>query len=73
YRARSGGLLAFAAALVALSSSVGQNRVPEVPPAVAGRVLGKAVEPHRDGRHYTRDISNVGPKTKLLVGKPVLE
>jgi len=49
------------------------GRVPEVPPAVAGRVLGKAVEPHRDGRHYTRDISNVGPKTKLLVGKPVLE
>ncbi len=49
------------------------GRVPEVPPAVAGRVLGKAVELHKDGRHYTRDITNVGPKTKLLVGRPVLE
>ena len=49
------------------------GRVPEVPPAVAERVLGKAVEPHKDGRHYTREITNVGPKTKLLVGKPVLE
>jgi hypothetical protein len=49
------------------------GRVPEVPSAVAARVLGKAVEPHQDGRHYTREITNVGTKTKLLVGKPVLE
>jgi hypothetical protein len=49
------------------------GRVPEVPPAVVETVLGKAVVPHGDGRHYTREIANVGPKTKLLVGKPVLE
>lgn len=49
------------------------GRVPEVQPDVAEQVLGKAVVPHKDGRHYTRDITNVGPKTKLLVGKPVLE
>lgn len=49
------------------------GRVSEVPPAVAETVLGKAVVPHKDGRHSTREIANVGPKTKLLVGKPVLE
>ena len=49
------------------------GRVSEVPPAVAETVLGKVVVPHKDGRHYTREIANVGPKTKLLVGKPVLE
>lgn len=49
------------------------GRVPEVRPDLAEQVLGKAVVPHKDGRHYTRDITNVGPKTKLLVGKPVLE
>ena len=49
------------------------GRVSEVPPAIAETVLGKAVVPHKDGRHYTREIANVGPKTKLLVGKPVLE
>jgi len=41
--------------------------------ASGGDAGGKAVVPHKDGRHYTRDITNVGPKTKLLVGKPVLE
>lgn len=49
------------------------GRVPEVPPDVAEQVLGKAVEPHKDGRHYTREITNVGPKTKLLVGNPMLD
>lgn len=49
------------------------GRVPEVPPAVAETVLGKALVPHNDGRHYTREITNVGAKTKLLVGKPLLE
>ena len=49
------------------------GRVPEVPPDVAEQVLGKAVEPHQDGRHYTREITNVGPKTKLLVGNPLLD
>jgi len=49
------------------------GRVPEVPPAVAAAVLGKTVTPHDDGRHYTREITNVGARTKLLVGTPVLE
>ena len=40
---------------------------------MAEQVLGKAVEPHQDGRHYTREITNVGPKTKLLVGNPLLD
>ena len=47
------------------------GRVPEVAPSAAERVLGKVVEVHRDGRHYTRLITNVGAKTKLLVGKPL--
>ena len=47
------------------------GRVPEVPPDVAEQVLGKAVEPHKDGRHYPREITNVGLKTKLLVGNPM--
>ena len=49
------------------------GRVPEVPLDVAEQVLGKAVKPHQDGRHYTREITNVGPKTKLLVGSPMLD
>ena len=49
------------------------GRVPEAPPDVAEQVLGKTVEPHKDGRHYTREITNVGPKTKLLVGNPMLD
>ena len=49
------------------------GRVPEVPPDVTEQVLGKAVEPHKNGRHYTREITNVGPKTKLLVGNPMLD
>jgi hypothetical protein len=49
------------------------GRVPEVPLGVAQQVLGKALEPHEDGRHYRREITNVGPKTKLLVGRPILE
>jgi len=49
------------------------GRVPEVSADVAGRVLGKAVEPQKDGRHYTREITNVGPRTKLLVGSPMVD
>ena len=49
------------------------GRVPEVPPSVAAWVLRKPIEPHADGRHYLREITNVGPRTKLLVGNPVLD
>jgi hypothetical protein len=48
-----------------------EGRVPEVAPSAAEQVLGKSVEAHIDGRHYTRLITNVGVKTKLLVGKPL--
>lgn len=47
--------------------------VPEVHPRIAGIVLEKTVQPHEDGRHYTRVITNVGPKLKLLVGRPLLD
>ena len=49
------------------------GRVPEVSAFVAKQVLGKVVEAHKDGRHYTREITNVGPRTKLLVGSPMLD
>jgi len=43
--------------------------MPVVPPVVTERVLGKAVEPHQDGRRYTRESTNVEAKTGLLVGR----
>ena len=39
------------------------GHVPEVPPDMAEQVLG----------YYTREITNVGRKTKLLVGNPMLD
>ena len=45
---------------------------PEIPAEQAGRVLDKQVEPDDDGMHYRREITNVGFKTKLLMGKPIL-
>lgn len=49
------------------------GHVPELSPALAERVLEKPVEQDADGRHYHREITNVGLKTKLLVGHPILE
>ena len=46
---------------------------PEIPAEQAGRVLEKQVEPDADGMHYRREITNVGFKTKLLMGKPSLD
>lgn len=53
--------------------SVIEGRVPEVPPEIVSVVLQKDVALSSDGRHYTREISNVGPREKLLVGRPILE
>jgi hypothetical protein len=46
------------------------GHVPVVPAAAVGRILGKAVTEDPDGRYYSREITNVGRKTKLMVGKP---
>jgi hypothetical protein len=43
---------------------------PVVCNAYAPKILGKPVEPHEDGIHYTRNISGVGTVQKVLVGKP---
>ena len=47
------------------------GHVPEVPVAEIEQVLHKVVKPDQDGRHYEREITNVGPKRKLLVGLPL--
>ena len=44
--------------------------VPEVLPELVGGILGKLTTENADGRHYSRDITNVGRKTKLMVGRP---
>ena len=48
------------------------GKVPEIPPSVAALILGegKATRQDPDGRHYWRNITNVGEKKKLMVGKP---
>jgi len=41
---------------------------------IAAHSLGETLEwLGSDDRHYTREIANVGAKTKLLVGKPEME
>jgi hypothetical protein len=46
------------------------DHVPVTPSSVVGQVLGKLVTEHADGRHYTRVVTNVGLKAKLMVGLP---
>jgi len=45
------------------------------PPVVCAisvaRVLGKKIHPSRDGIHYTRTITGVGPAEKVMLGRPV--
>lgn len=48
------------------------GRVPVLSHDLAAQVLGKSVEPCDDGQHYVRHISNVGPRRKALVGRPVV-
>jgi hypothetical protein len=46
--------------------------VPTVPARKASRILaGKNIVAHADGVHYTREITNLGPQTKKLVGRPL--
>jgi hypothetical protein len=47
------------------------GHVPEVPAELVGGILGKTVEIKSDRRHYSREITNVGSKTKLMVGRPL--
>jgi hypothetical protein len=45
--------------------------VPVVPVTRAGRVLeSKAIVPDTDGGHYVREVTNIGPQRKKMVGKP---
>jgi hypothetical protein len=50
-----------------------RGHVAEVGVSVVRELLvGKRIEPEADGLHYRRMISNVGFRTKLMVGKPLL-
>lgn len=49
------------------------GHVPEVHPSAVSLVLGKAVTAEEDDRHYSREITNVGVKRKLLVGRPLAD
>jgi hypothetical protein len=50
-----------------------EGHVPKVPAQSAGGILGKRVKIHEDGFHYSREITNVGVKTKLVVGRPLVQ
>jgi hypothetical protein len=47
------------------------GHVPEVSPNAVSRILGKPTTEEPDGRHYSRVITNLGPKKKVLVGRPL--
>jgi hypothetical protein len=47
-------------------------RVPVVAATRARQVLaGKDIIPDADGEHYVREIANIGPQRKKMVGKPL--
>jgi len=49
-----------------------QGHVPVVDVSTAREILvDKRIEPDEDGLHYQRTITNVGPKKKLMVGRPL--
>lgn len=48
------------------------GHVPEIPPTLAEKILRKNVSLDKDERHYYREITNVGRKRKILVGKPLI-
>lgn len=51
--------------------SIVKDHAPHVPVDVAAEVLSpKTIVSAGDGYHYERQISNVGSRTKLMVGKP---
>lgn len=47
------------------------GHVAEVTFSDAEKILGKTLQRMSDGNHYQREITNVGLRTKLLVGKPL--
>lgn len=49
-----------------------EGYAPVVDQAVVEQVLRKPVKHDKDGHHYSREIKNVGPKRKILVGRPFL-
>jgi len=49
-----------------------RGHVPMVGVSAAQEILaGMRIEPDEDGLHYRRTIRNVGPKKKLMVGRPL--
>lgn len=49
------------------------GHAPEVGATMIEAVLHKPVTLHEDGRHYEREITSVGVKRKLLVGRPYID
>lgn len=47
------------------------NHVPFQTAEIAARVIARPVKVDPDGVHYTRLITNVGPKKKVLAGRPL--
>jgi len=47
------------------------GHVPEVPAELVGAILAKTIDIQSDRRHYSREITNVGSKMKLMVGRPL--
>ncbi len=57
----------------AMERIVTKKDVPRVLVADAEKVLaGKSLEAHDDGYHYTRPITGIGDRVKIMVGKPTL-
>lgn len=46
--------------------------VPIIQCEFASQLVSKPARPTGDGYHYERQITNVGPRTKLLVGRPFI-
>jgi hypothetical protein len=47
-----------------------KGHVPIVPATKSAKILEKQISPAPDGFYYYRSIGKLGPKKKLLVGKP---
>jgi hypothetical protein len=57
----------------AMERIVLKAHVPKVRATDAESVLeGKQLEVHEDGYHYTRSITRIGDRVKIMVGKPIL-
>ncbi len=57
----------------AMETIVSKADVPKVKAIDAMKVLeGKQLKAHEDGYHYTRSITGIGDRVKIMVGNPVL-